>query len=126
MPRIAIITGVLLVVLGPIFYLLGEPGARSLTAFIPVPIGLFIAGGGAAALHPARVKAGMHASAMFALIGLLGSLMGAKNWIAFLTSGTVARPLAAIEQFLMFVICLVFVVLCVRWFISNRKSRLAA
>jgi hypothetical protein len=126
MPKTAILTGVLLALLGPIFYFLGEAGHRSLTAFIPVPFGLLIAGSGAAALHPARVKAGMHAAAMFALVALLGSLMGLKRWIAFLTGQPVTNPLAGAAQFLMFVICLVFLVLCVRWFISNRRARLAA
>ena len=121
MPNIAIFTGALLALLGPIFYL--GSGTGSLTALIPVPIGLLIAGSGAAAKHPARLKAGMHAAAMFALLGLLGSLMGARNWFAFLNGADVARPAAAILQFLMFVITLVFLGICVRWFIANRRAK---
>lgn len=122
MPKIAITTGVLLILLGVVFYVL----SATPTALIPIPIGLLIAGSGGAALHPARIKAGMHAAAMFGLLGLLGSLMGFPKWIAFLGGNEVDRPLGALEQFFMLVICLVFLVLCVRWFISNRRARLAA
>lgn len=124
MPNIAIFTGALLALLGPIFYL--GSGTGSLTALIPVPIGLLIAGSGAAAKHPARLKAAMHAAAMFALLGFLGSLMGARNWGALLSGAPVDRPAAALLQLLMFIITLVFLVLCVRWFISNRRAKSAA
>lgn len=124
MSNLAVLFGALLFALGPIFYFLGEPGTRSMTALIPVPIGLLILGAGLAARHPARRKAAMHVAAAFGLLGLLGSLMGARNWGALL-SGNIAsldRPLAAAEQLLMFLICGVFLILCVRSFIAARRS----
>jgi hypothetical protein len=124
MPNIAALVGLLLSLLGPIFYFLGQPGARSLTAFIPLPFGLLILGAGLAARHPARRKHAMHLAAVLSLIALLGSLMGAKNFPKLLSgqAASLPRPLATTEQFLMFVICLVFLVLCINWFISNRRK----
>ncbi len=124
MPNIAALVGLLLTLLGPIFYFMGEPGSRSLTAFIPLPFGLLILGAGLAAKHPARRKHAMHLAAVLSLIALLGSLMGAKNFPKLLTGqvSQLPRPLATTEQFLMFLISFVFLILCINWFISNRRK----
>lgn len=122
MPQTAVLFGALLFALGPIFYFLGEPGARSPTAFIPALIGIFIAAFGLAARNPARLKAAMHGAAAFGVIGVLGSLMGAKNWPKILTGQPVPRPLASWEQLLMFVLCALFVVMCVQSFRAARRS----
>ena len=122
MPQIAVIFGALLFALGPIFYFLGESGARSLTAFIHSLIGIFIAVFGHIARTPSKLKAGMHGAAAFGVLGLVGSLMGAKNWPKILTGQAVARPLAAWEQLLMFLICGVFVFLCVQSFSKARRA----
>ena len=122
MPQTAVLFGAMLFVLGPIFYFLGEPGSRSPTAFIPSLIGVFILAFGLAAKNPARLKAGMHGAAAFGVLGLLGSLMGAKNWPKILTGQEVPRPLASWEQLLMFLICLIFVFLCVKSFSSARRA----
>lgn len=125
MPNLALLFGTLLFALGPIFYFLNEPGNRSLTALIPVPIGLLIIGAGLAARHPARRKAAMHVAAALGLLGLLGSLMGARHWPAIFSGNiaSLARPLAAVEQLLMFLICTTFLILCVRSFIAARRGR---
>ncbi|MBW3636510.1 MAG: hypothetical protein KY445_08610 [Armatimonadetes bacterium] len=119
MPSTAILFGALLFALGPIFFFLqmsqGD-SSPSPTAFIPSLVGIFIIAFGLAAKSPSRRKAAMHGAAGFALLGLLGSLMGARKWPALLSGGDVDRPLATWEQLLMFLICTVFLALCVKSF----------
>ncbi len=122
MPQTALTFGAMLFALGPIFFFLGDPGSRSPTAFIASVIGIFIFAFGLAAKTPSRLKAAMHGAAGFALLGLLGSLMGAPKWPKILTGQEVTRPLAAWEQLLMFLICGVFLFLCVRSFSSARRA----
>ena len=95
MHKNAIVTGVLLFLLGPIFYFLQRDGSPSATAFIPSLIGILIGAFGLAAANPARTKTAMHVAAALGLVGLLGSLMSARKWPALLTGQEVERPLAA-------------------------------
>lgn len=127
MPRNALIFGALLFALGPIFYFLGEPGHQSPTSFIPSFFGLLIALFGLAARDPARLKASMHAAAGVALLGVLGSLRGAPTWpliltgrISELTQSQIASGWATL---LMFVLCLLFVVMCVQSFAAARRAK---
>lgn len=121
----AVLFGSLVFALGPIFYFLqisqGD-STPSATAFIPSLFGILIVAFGLAAKHPARRKAAMHGAAGVALLGLLGSLMAARKWPALLTGGEVTRPLAAWENLLLFLICAVFLVLCVKSFAAARRS----
>lgn len=121
----AVLFGSLLFALGPIFYFLqisqGD-ASPSATAFIPSLFGIFIAAFGLAARHPARRKAAMHGAAGVALLGLLGSLRSARDWPALLSGGVVERPLASWETLLMFLICAVFLFLCVKSFAAARRS----
>ena len=118
----AIITGFALLSLGPIFFLLGEPGQRHLTAFIPSFFGLLILMCGFAAANSARTKAAMHAAVGFALIGALGALfMGGPTWPALLSGQLTFRPLASIAMLVMFVICTIFLVPSVMRFIKMRQ-----
>jgi hypothetical protein len=89
---------------------------------IPAFIGVPIFALGLVARNPLRRKDAMHGAVMFGLIGFLGSLMGARKWPALLSGQAVERPLAAWEQLAMAIICLVFVVLCVRSFIAARRA----
>ena len=120
----ALITGFALLSLGPIFYLLGEPGQRHFTAFIPSFFGLIILICGLVASNPARTKAAMHAAVGFALIGALGALfMGGVKWPALLSGQLTYRPLAALAMLVMFVICAVFIATSVGRFIRMRNPR---
>lgn len=125
MPSTAILFGALLFALGPIFYFLqiarGD-STPSATAFIPSLLAILIVAFGLAAKSPSRRKAAMHGAAAFGLLGLLGSLMGLRKWPALLSGGDVERPLAAWEQLLMFLICSVFLTLCVKSFAAARRS----
>ena len=124
MPLSALITGAALISLGPIFYLLGEPAQRHLTAFIPSFFGLIILILGLVATIPARTKMAMHAAVGFAMISALGALfMGGPKWPALLSGQLTFRPLAALAMLIMFVICAIFVAMSVGRFIRMRTPR---
>lgn len=125
-----IVTGVLLFLLGPLFFLLGAAGHRSFTAFIPSIFGVIILACGLIATTPKKTKMALHIAVVVALLGFLGSLFGKNGlsvpgWIAALT-GNSADPRAAFSQMLMFLFCGFYVVRSVLWFLGNRASRSAA
>jgi len=127
MPLNALVFGALLFALGPIFYFLGEPGHQSPTSFIPSLFGVFIAAFGLAARNPARLKASMHGAVGFALLGVFGSLRGASRWPLILTGRnaelTQSQIAAGWATLLMFVLCLLFVVMCVQSFAAARRAK---
>jgi len=124
MPVITIVTGVLLSTIGLLGYLSSD--SRSLTALIPLAFGSLLELCGVLALNPAMKKHAMHGASVLALLGALGSARGLPDFVTLLTGGDVARPVAAVVQGAMFVICLVFLVLCIRSFRAARKARQAA
>jgi uncharacterized membrane protein YczE len=124
MQKIAIFTGALLFILGPIFYLISPQ--PHFTALIPSLFGIFIAAFGMAAMNPARRKAAMHGAAGVALLGFLGAGgMGATTWPALLSghADQLKRPLASWSMLLMFCICLVFLFLCAKSFSEARRAK---
>jgi membrane protein implicated in regulation of membrane protease activity len=68
----------------------------------------------------------MHGASVIALLGIVGSAPGAVKFLQLITGGEVARPMAAKVQAAMFVICVVFLALCVRSFREARARRQAA
>ena len=129
MPLNAVIIGALLFLLGPIFYLLAEPASRSLTAFIPSLFGILIAAFGLVSRTPSRLKAGMHGAATVALLGLLGSLRGVSAWPLLLTGRTAElssnKVASGWATFLMFLLCGIFVAMCINWFRATRRAKIA-
>lgn len=120
MPISAIVTGAILFALGPIFYLLGEPGHRSLTAFIPSVFGFMILACGLAAQSPARTKAAMHAAVGIALLGALGSFARILPKLGTLFSEPLG--LAIIANLIFFVVSAIFVAMSIGRFIKMRKA----
>lgn len=119
MPSITIITGVLLILVGIVGYIYGMMnGSASLTAFIPAVFGLIIAILGFFALSKENLRKHlMHAAVT---IGLLGFILSAGRLVLKLS--TITMSAAVISQIAMAVICLVFVLLCVKSFIDARRS----
>lgn len=122
MPLITIVTGSLLSLLGILGYVSSD--TRSLTALIPLAFGTLLEFCGVLALRPQLKAHAMHGASALALLGLLGSAMGAVSFVRLMTGAAVARPLAAQIQAAMFVICLVFLVLCIRSFREARRRRM--
>ncbi|MES2996619.1 MAG: hypothetical protein V4733_07395 [Verrucomicrobiota bacterium] len=121
MSRLSILFGTLLIILGAVGYFIQEPGARSLTAFIPAAFGLLlILPGLIAAAKPSLNKHMMHVAA---LVGLLGAAGGLGMGLPKLIKGDMLRPLAVYSQLTMGALCLIFVILCIRSFVKARLLR---
>jgi CheY-specific phosphatase CheX len=123
MPIVTIVVGALLSAIGILGYVFSD--THSLTALIPVVFGSMLEVCGTLALNPKMKKHAMHGASVLALLGIAGSTMGFVTFLTFIGGGSVARPLAAQMQAAMFVICLVFLGLCVRSFREARARRVA-
>ena len=120
MARIAIVIGLLLMLLGVGGYLGVEPARRSPTAFIPGWVGIILAVCGVLALDPAKRKHAMHVAAA---AGLIGFLLPAGRLIVKSAQGALPGGMALFSQAAMALICLVFVIMCVRSFGAARRER---
>lgn len=114
MPRITILTGVILILLGAAFFV--ATGMAHFTALIPAIFGVILAVLGFAAGRESIRKHVMHAAVLVGLLGVLAAV------------GNVARKpdftsLAVVETAVMGVILIVYVAMCVRSFIAARKAR---
>jgi hypothetical protein len=118
MPRIIFIFAILFIFLGVGAFV--ATGAQSWTALIPAILGVLLAGAGALSLK--HLKHGGHAAATIGLIGFLGTARSLTKLPA-LFEGTAQRPEAIAVQAVFAVLCLVFLVLCVKSFIDARKAR---
>ena len=125
MDRVTRITGVVLIVLGAVYFFV--TGAAHPTALIPALFGvvLFLCGLLANTPDTKRVMLWMHIAVTIGLIGFL--FPGFRAVRAFLSTAplTPVKQTAATESLIMAVICGVFTALCVRNFIANRRARLA-
>lgn len=121
MPQLAMAVGVLLVITGLVGFFVSV--TASLTALIPAVLGaLFVLTAGIARRESARRHA-MHAAAVLALLGFLGSLQGFGGLIALLGGAVVDRPVAAVTQSITALLCLVFLIFAVRSFVAARRAR---
>ena len=120
MPSAAIACGVLLILIGIIGYIYGLlNGNASVTALIPAVFGIVLAILGA--LARAKENLRMHLMHAAVLIGLLGFLIPAWRVLSNFNQMTISAAL--ISQISMSLICLVFVVLCIKSFVDARRNR---
>lgn len=118
MPRIIFTFAAIFILLGVGAYF--GTGAQSWTALIPAILGVLLAGAGAISLK--HLKHGGHVAATLGLLGFLGTARSLTK-IPALFSGDLERPEAVAVQAVFAVLCLVFLVLCVKSFIDARKAR---
>ena len=125
MPRITIVFGALLIVLGLVAYFgMQEAGARSVTALIPAFVGLpLLALGLAAEAKPTSRKHTMHAAAALGLLGFLGTVGGLIKALQWMGGTVPGRPAAVRIQAIMAVMSVIYVALCVRSFIAAKRAR---
>ncbi len=124
MSRITLYFGAVLIGIGIYFFL--STGSVHPTSLIPVWFGLALALFGllANSKDASRRKLYMHIAVT---IGLLGFLFPGFRGIMELVKAhsdqlPLAHPAATHEQLLMAILCFVFVLLCVRSFITARRS----
>ena len=121
MPIVTIVFGLLLAALGVYGYTSAVPA--HVTALIPAFFGVAFIVLGALATRPSLLRHAMHAAAALGLLALLGSARGVPDALRVLSGEVVARPAMATSQGLMFVLCAIFVALCVRSFMAARRER---
>ncbi len=129
MPSTAITFGILLILLGlggfgyAVIYLPPDtPVTKVLTALIPAVLGLILAILGFLAKSKENLRKHlMHGAVLVGLIGFLATVSSVMK-LSALFNGTADRPLAVFSQFITAILCLVFVLLCVKSFIDARRS----
>ncbi|HUD21668.1 MAG TPA: hypothetical protein VMQ60_02390 [Acidobacteriaceae bacterium] len=126
MAKQTIFFGVVLIVLGVWGFV--ATGSSHPTALIPTWTGLALAVSGALArTEDAKQRMlWMHVAVTVGLLGFLGAGSRAIVELVKANGAQLAYPVAVWDQAAMAVICLVFVLLCVRSFITARKTRNAA
>ena len=120
MRRSSIIVGILLILLGVIFYV--ATGAVSVTALIPSFFGIVMVLLGWLARNEKWNKHLMHAAMVVALVGALGALRAVPQAFLMIASQEVKRPGAVVEQLIMLVILIYFLVAGIRSFMAARKK----
>ena len=112
--------GVALIVLGVAAYVL--TGMVSVTALIPAFFGIVLAGLGGVALKDRFRMACAYGVMGIGVLGLLGSISGIPNAIAYLSGGDVARPAASMAQSIMALMMLVLVAVLAKALIDERRQ----
>jgi fucose 4-O-acetylase-like acetyltransferase len=123
MAKLSIGFGVVLILLGIWGFV--ATGNMYPTALIPTWFGFTLAVSGALA-HTADEKRRMlwmHTAAGLGLLGFLSATVRAIIVLVKAHGAPLAYPIAVEDQVAMAVICLVYVLLCVRSFIAVRRSR---
>ena len=123
MSRIAILFGAALILVGVIGYVVGN--FVSITALIPAFIGIVLVLMGYIAKAKDNLRQHvMHVAVLVALLGFIGTCV---RWIpalkSFFLTGAVKNNAAFISQTLTALLCLIFVILCVKSFIDARRNR---
>ena len=121
MPKVGVFTGLVLVALGVGAYL--GSGRESVTALIPAFFGIPLVLTSALSFNEKLLKMGMHIAAT---IGLLGFIAPLGRLISVAIKGKFEMNMATSCMIGMSIVCLLFVLLCVKSFIDVRKARNAS
>jgi multisubunit Na+/H+ antiporter MnhF subunit len=123
MAKTTISLGVVLILLGILGFV--STGSHAPTALIPTYVGIVLAVLGALALTDDAKKRMlyMHIAVTIGLLGFLGTAFAIVRYIEMLRGRQFPHPVAIQEKAAMSAICLFFVLLCVRSFITARRQR---
>ncbi len=129
MPAVTVLIGLMLILVGiggfGISY--ARTGESHFTALIPAAIGILILLCGVVSIFKENLRKHlMHGALVIALLGFLGTVMGAVRLFTLIGGGSVERPLAVVSQALTAALCLAFILFGIRSFIIARRSRLEA
>lgn len=123
MANVTMLFGLLLMLLG--FGGFVATGSHHFTALIPAGFGLLLGVCGFLARKPERRKLYMHIAVTLGLAGFVATVTSIYKIMQIVQHQVVARPAAVYSQFIMCLLCLIFVILCVRSFIAARRTRTA-
>jgi fucose 4-O-acetylase-like acetyltransferase len=123
MPKITVLFGVLLIILGAASYIL--TGHKFPTSLIPVAFGILLVtfGGMAETPESRRRMLFMHIAVTVGLLGFLATAPSLISAFQLFKGRLFPYPAAIEEKAAMSVLLLIYVVLCVRSFIAARRSR---
>jgi len=124
MAKVTLVFAVLLIALGLAGFI--GTGSEHYTALIPAALGLLLGIFGALSFSPdaGRRKLFMHINVTLGLLGFVGTVMGLLQWFQMLAGRVSKNPPATESKAAMAILCLVYVVLCIRSFIAARNARL--
>ena len=124
MAKVTLVFAALLLILGILGFV--ATGSTHFTALIPAVLGLLLGIFGGLSLNAdsSRRKLFMHINVTLALLGFLGTAMGLIEWFRMMSGAAVKNVQATESKASMAMLCLVYVILCVRSFIAARKARL--
>ena len=112
--------GALLILISCSFFL----WTSKYTALIPLPLGLlFLLLGWLAVTKEASRKLVMHLAATLSILGAFPLFMGGPKLLRLLQGEMVERPLAAVEMSLVGGLCLIYLTLCIKYFISRQLEK---
>ena len=123
MAKLTIAVGLILIAIGAAGFVL--TGSAHPTALIPAYIGIVLAVSGILANteNPKRRMLWMHIAVTVSLLLFLGTIPALIDEVRMLRGTIFPHPIAVEEKALMSLLCLAFVLLCVRSFIAARKAR---
>ncbi len=123
MAKVTLVFAVLLIALGLVGFL--GTGSAHPTALIPTWFGLALGIGGLLAISPSesRRKLFMHINVTIGLLGFLGAAIEAvRGYIHAASAGLAPDLIALASKMTMSGLMLIYVLLCVRSFITARRS----
>ncbi len=125
MAKVTLVFAAIFIALGLVGYI--GTGSQHPTALIPAVLGLLLALFGALSFSPdpSRRKLFMHINVTLALLGFLGTVMGLIQWFGMIVGNAVPNPPATESKAAMALLSLLYGALCVRSFITARRSRVA-
>ena len=121
MAKFSIAFGITLIILGLISYF--GISSESITALIPVFLGIPILILGIFALNEKYLKHTMHAAAVLMLLGFAGTVSGLFKFFRMIAGEVFERPSAITIQAIMAVLCLIFIIFAIKSFIDARKKK---
>ena len=126
MAKVTIGLGTLLCVVASAGFI--ATGLSHPTALIPAAVGMIFCVFGmlASSPQPKKRMLWMHVAVTFALLCFLGTIRADVDVFRLAHGASFAHPVAIEEKAAMSLLCLLFVLLCVRSFIAARRTRLAA
>lgn len=112
--------GAFLLFLGVGFYI--GTGAASITALIPAFLAVPILVLGFLARNERRRTSLMYGAFVLGIIGLLGGLMGVGELLQSFVGQPIERPVAVIQQLIIFFSSIIFVGFCIKAFRGSRPK----